>query len=205
MLEACTLNASIMHALMLSCSMLSMLNRFKSPSLCISSLPEVRHLSCSPGAEAWGADTSFNGQRHNPPPGTLAGHHLCRKLGVDEQTGESGVAVIGLLKGAPSGWASVDSTSLTQPSHLQHLDVKHTRNWRTLYLLDSVQEFGSDDATALPDSGKLSQIQVPLLLHALCSDQVHALSVAADLGSIQSLRHTHVSSTHSSAFVFVGG
>ena len=49
------------------------------------------------------------------------------------------------------------------------------------HLLDSVQEYRSDDASTFPYSRQASKIDAPLLLKTLAPDDGHALGVAADL------------------------
>lgn len=77
---------------------------------------------------------------------------------------------------------------MNQYCSLSPLLQQQTRVECTPYLLDPVQELGPDDASTLPDARQLAQVEVPVLLHALGADDVHALRVTADLGRIQRLQ-----------------
>jgi hypothetical protein len=75
------------------------------------------------------------------------------------------------------------------------LDVRSIIFWTSAYLLDPVQELGPDDAAALPDAGQLAEVEVPALLDALGTNDIHALGVAADLGGVESLQKKSMSSS----------
>jgi hypothetical protein len=70
-------------------------------------------------------------------------------------------------------------------------DVRSVKFQTSAYLLNPVQELGPDDAAALPDAGQLAEVEIPALLDALGTDDIHALGIAADLGGVESLQEKY--------------
>src|ERR1700730_5211971 len=54
---------------------------------------------------------------------------------------------------------------------------------------DAVQEFRANDATAAPDRGDVSEVEVPVVLLTRSSEQFHSLCVRNDLGGVERVAH----------------